>query len=398
MNNNHETTQEHLELALAKMEEREISAALAVLNEHMEADDVRWLEAAGECCYRLGDFKQAVSWWEQARETKTASGPVLKRLAEIRKPSFQFWMKRFEEAIDLMERKNFAAAMERLQELKLEKDGFVSLYELLGLCYLANGDRSRARQAWNKGLEIDKSHQNLLGYLAATTAAGKSNLPQVPVAVKAKAEERKYHSKSLQLLAGAACLMVILGVAAWQQNSVPAVSRQAIQAPLQTVARADYPSPETPAAVEQKPFEEGLGQDYGEEQMGGTWYDEGQAKHYYQAGFQAYRKGDFKNASSNLGMVVSMGRQDYLHREAQYYLARISFLQKDYVRAERLYNSYLDLFPNTNYYDDSLFYLGWVYNELGQTDKTRECFKRLDEQSEPGGYQTTPLYKRVMNS
>jgi tetratricopeptide (TPR) repeat protein len=403
--NNIESGQEQLELALAKMKGHEISAALAMLNEHIDAKDVRWLEAAGECCYRLGDFKQAVSWWEQARESRMASGPVLKCLAEIRKPSFQFWMKRLDEAIDLMERKNFPAALERLQELKLEQDCFVSLYELLGLCYLANGDRNRARQAWNKGLEIDKSHQNLLGYISATTpAAAQSSLPRVPPAVKAKAEEKKYYSRSWQILAGAACLMAVLGVAAWHQNSIPAASQMVMQPPPLMMAEADIMPAEVLTEIETKivqqtnPEVKADSYEYGEEAMGGANYDRSQARHYYERGYKAYREGDLKNASSNLGMVVAMGKQDYLHREAQYYLARTAFLLKDYSRAERLYSGYLALFPNSNYYDDSLFYLGWVYYELGKIDKARECFIRLDEQGEPGGYQTTPLYIKIMKA
>lgn len=400
--NNIESTQEHLDLALAKMEAHEISAALAVLNEHMQAEEVKWLEAAGECCYRLGDFKQAVCWWEQARETRTASSAILKRLGDIRKPSFQFWMKRFDEAIDQMERKNFPAAMEMLQELKLEQEGFVSLYELLGLCYLANGDRSRAQQAWKKGLEIDCSHENLLGYIAATTPAAEAPLPIVPPAVKVKAEVRRYNSNSLQILAGAACLILILGAYAWHQNSVVAVNQKILDPPVQIAARAEYPAPELPVAVAEKTVLQAdavvqvdAGES-GEEEMGGSDYDQSQVLHYYETGYKAYRQGDLTNAASNLGMVVSMGKQDYLHREAQYYLARISFLQKDYPRAQRLYSRYLELFPNSNYYDDTLFYLGWVYDEMGQPEHTRECFQRLKDLNEPGGYTTTPLYLRIM--
>jgi TolA-binding protein len=132
--------------------------------------------------------------------------------------------------------------------------------------------------------------------------------------------------------------------------------------------------------------------------MGGSFYDQEQERFYYEKGLNAYLRSDFKTAANNLGMVVAMGSQDYLHREAQYYLARIAFLQKDYQRAERLYNDYLNLFPNSNYYDDSLFYLGWVYYEMGQVDKTRECFQRLKDLEQPVGYQTTALYQRIMNS
>lgn len=397
--NNSDNNNDFLELALAKMEAHEISAALAVLNEHADAADVQWLEMAGECSFRLGDFKQAVTWWEQARETRTAGSAVLKRLAEIKKPSFQFWIKRFDEAIDQMERKNYSAAMDMLQELKLEQDGFVSLYQLLGLCYLANGDRNRAQRAWNKGLEIDCSNENLLGYLAATTSSTRATLPKVPESIMSRTAPKKPHSKSWQIVAGAACLMLVMGGAAWHQNTVPALNQQHVDIPLQSLASAEYATlPQAPQETEAPAIDLSNVPGYAEDEMGGSYYDERQERFYYEKGLNAYLEADFKTASSNLGMVVAMGSQDYLHREAQYYLARISFLQKDYPRAERLYSNYLNLFPNSNYYDDSLFYLGWVYYEMEQPEKTRECFQRLEDLNQPVGYMTTPLYLSIMNS
>ncbi|MGI6469649.1 MAG: tetratricopeptide repeat protein [Syntrophomonadaceae bacterium] len=386
-----------LELAAAKMEAHEISAALAVLNDHADEADVKWLEMAGECCFLLGDFEQAVTWWEQARESKTASSAVLKRLAEVKKPSFQFWIKRFDEAIDQMERKNYAAALDILQELKLERDGFVSLYQLLGLCYLANGDRVRAQQAWNKGLAIDSSNEKLLGYLAATTSFERSTLPQAPESFRFGSKQKK-DRKPWQLIAGAACLMLLLGGVAWYNNALPAFSRQQVKVPAEGLFGNEDISPA--AQVEQEMAAAKLSGPpaVGEDEMGGSFYDQEQERFYYEKGLNAYLRSDFKTAANNLGMVVAMGSQDYLHREAQYYLARIAFLQKDYQRAERLYNDYLNLFPNSNYYDDSLFYLGWVYYEMGQVDKTRECFQRLKDLEQPVGYQTTALYQRIMNS
>ena len=74
----------------------------------------------------------------------------------------------------------------------MERDGFVSLYQLLGLCYLANGDRVRAQQAWNKGLAIDSSNEKLLGYSAATTSFERSTPSSSPrvVQVWKQAEKR----------------------------------------------------------------------------------------------------------------------------------------------------------------------------------------------------------------
>ena len=57
------------------------------------------------------------------------------------------------------------------------------------------------------------------------------------------------------------------------------------------------------------------------------------------------RDRDWKNAASNLGVVVSMQTGSYLNREALYHLARTYYLQEDYDQAEKYYLLYLDRFP-----------------------------------------------------
>ena len=166
-----------LELAAAKMEAHEISAALAVLNDHADEADGKMAGDGGRVLFSLGTLSRPSPGGSRPGRAKQPA-VVLKRLAEVKKPSFQFWIKRFDEAIDQMERKNYAALT--YCRSSLERDGFVSLYQLLGLCYLTNGDRVRAQQAWNKGLAIDSSNEKLLGYLAATTSFERSTLPQAP--------------------------------------------------------------------------------------------------------------------------------------------------------------------------------------------------------------------------
>ena len=86
-------------------------------------------------------------------------------LEDLQDPPFQFWLKRYYEALNQVENRNYEAARNALWELLQEKDCFVGIYQLLGLCYLAEADRYSARRVWTRGLEWDSSNKPLLNYL-----------------------------------------------------------------------------------------------------------------------------------------------------------------------------------------------------------------------------------------
>ena len=129
--------------------------------------------------------------------------------------------------------------------------------------------------------------------------------------------------------------------------------------------------------------------------MEGTHYDVEQEEHYYLAGCTPIK--DWKTAESNLGVVVSMQSGSYLNREALYYLARTYYVQNKYEEAEKYYQLYLDLFPDSNYYDDSLFYLACTYHYTGRHQQAQEVLQQLKELDPANGYLSSELYKTIVN-
>ena len=130
--------------------------------------------------------------------------------------------------------------------------------------------------------------------------------------------------------------------------------------------------------------------------MEGSHYDVEQEEHYYLAGYQAYQAKDWKNAASNLGVVVSMQTGSYLNREALYYLARTYYLQEDYDQAEKYYLLYLDRFPASNYFDDSLFYLACTYYFSDRSQQAQEVLQQLEEWDPNSGYLSSSLYRTMI--
>ena len=130
--------------------------------------------------------------------------------------------------------------------------------------------------------------------------------------------------------------------------------------------------------------------------MEGSHYDVEQEEHYYRAGYNAYQAEDWKNAASNLGVVVSMQTGSYLNREGLYYLARTYYLQKDYDQAEKYYLLYLDRFPASNYFDDSLYYLACTYHFTDRSQLAQEVLQQLREWDPQSGYLSSSLYRTML--
>jgi TolA-binding protein len=117
----------------------------------------------------------------------------------------------------------------------------------------------------------------------------------------------------------------------------------------------------------------------------------------YYKGMQAYRRQKWDLAKENLQSVVASKSADYLNREALYYLARVNYLSGDYGAAEKYYNMYLYEFPDSNYYDDSLYFLGKIYYKNNQIDKALNTFWELKAIAPGSGYLKTQEVFSLMN-
>lgn len=376
-----------------------LSGAISILQQEHRLDDAEWMCMQGYCQYLLGEFEQAKTWWRQAAQGQPPVPSAARRLAEMETPAFQNWLKRYNDALHSMEKKDYSKALTMLQDLIEENDGFVKLFQLLGLCYLAVGDGNKAETAWRKGIEVDISNAALAAYLQSFQ--GLETPPPSNEIVEKEIHFRwlqKNGVKPLHLVAGTICLALLLqggiaihtiqdtsGGGSGLQNRIDILAGkmaepELMETPLDSVmvkTAENRSAAEAIVDLEKK--------------------DQVQESFYYQKGYNAYLQADYAGAKQSLGTVVDMGTRSYLHREALYYLARTCYLCDDYRDAEKHYKDYLDKFPNTNYYDDSLFYLGCVYYHLGQLDKTKELFTALRDTHEVGsGYESTTVYNEIM--
>ena len=157
-----------LTAAAAKLQQHDVGGALDILVKAYQVwpDNCLILNMSGRCYQILGEFERAERCWQEALKIDPDNDVAESNLSTLQQPAFRSWQKRYKMALTTLEKKRFAEARGMLRQLMEEHDEFVSLYKVLGLSCLAEGDRDEAHRIWLKGLELDINNSSLQEYLA----------------------------------------------------------------------------------------------------------------------------------------------------------------------------------------------------------------------------------------
>ncbi|NLX01944.1 MAG: tetratricopeptide repeat protein [Syntrophomonadaceae bacterium] len=393
-----------IEKALAKMHDHDISSALEELLQavEMEPENVRIINLIASCYLILGEFERARACWEVALRIDEGNRDASNRLEACTAPAFQSWLKRYHSALARMESRNYKLAAELLRQLMEENDGFVSLYELLGLCYLALSEVETARKVWQKGLELDRNNKALLTYLEdkkdnKTIAHRQITAGNREVAATREKSGFRYYGL-VWGAAGLLCLALLIPTSHYitGKQGPPAIQKKILNS-VQQEGKGDGVSSVMTAADGLNFSSNANGENSGPDNLKKDEKNNLQEEVYYKKGLAAYLKADWAQACANLGAVVNMQTGSYLNREALYYLARTKYLSGNLDEARKYYLRYLKEFPDSNYYDDSLYYLGCIDHRSGDDKEARKVFTQLQQLEPDSGYLSTSMFKEVMN-
>lgn len=163
-----------IDFSIQLIRRRKISKAINLLHKVLEVQpkNLEAINLLANCLFITGHISQAAQTWKMALKIDKHNKNALNKLKHFSSPSFQHWLKRYHEAERLVLIEEYDTALERLHRLLQENDGFVRMYELLGLCYWAKSQESMALRLWKKGLELDKSNYLLIEYINKTLNAG----------------------------------------------------------------------------------------------------------------------------------------------------------------------------------------------------------------------------------
>ena len=395
-----------VEKALAKMHDHDISGALEELLQaaEMEPENVRIINLIGSGYLILGEFDRARACWEMVLRIDEGNTDASNRLEACTAPAFQSWLKRYHNAMTKMDSRNYKLAAELLRQLMEENDGFVSLYELLGLCYLAISEVEMAKKVWQKGLQLDRTNKALLSYLEdrkSNQTIAREQIITSSRQVAATSNKRSFRYYGLVLgAAGVLCLALLIPTSHFiTQKQGNALKPSTTQEKNISSEQQENDSSNVMAVTKGLSFSSNAS---GENTSASSNSKKNEQSNlpeeiYYNKGLAAYLKADWEQASANLKEVVNMQSGSYLNREALYYLARTKYLSRNLDEAKKYYLRYLKEFPASNYYDDSLYYLGCIYHCSGDDKEARKVFKQLEQIEPDSGYLSTSLFKEVMN-
>lgn len=156
-----------MDFSLQMIRGHKISKAINLLTKVLQEEprNLQALNLLADCFFKVGQFSRAVEIWKTVLKYDKYNNNALEKLNHFGRPSFQYWLKRYNEALKLVADRRYDKAKAILHGLLLEYDGFVIVYELLGLCYREDSQESMALMLWEKGLQIDQSHALINEYI-----------------------------------------------------------------------------------------------------------------------------------------------------------------------------------------------------------------------------------------
>lgn len=382
-----------LESALDAINNNDISLALEQLLQaaENEPENVEIINQVARCYMRLGEFDRALACWNMAQVIDPSNEQAEQAMKEFNDLPFQFWLKRYREAVAELENRNYEKGSAMLTDLICEQDGFVTLYQLLGLCHFAGSDMEAARLVWSRGLALDTSNEVLKRYLNLQRGDSVMAAKDPYLARGGKDRSRTAAAGWLLVACLGMFLLIQIGIGFYHHITVASVSNS-------HQLTGHYSSPVS-AKGKKVPLhnEAQLNGSFPEDSSQGDAYDTEKELEYYEHGFKAYLLGDWTTACSNLGVVVSMHSGNYINREALYYLAQSNYFRKDYQPAREYFEKYLSAFPDSDYDDDALYYLGCCADKQGDVNTALNAFTRLAKIDPHSGYLSTPEYTAIMN-
>lgn len=386
--NREEKFTELYESAVGNLRQHNITRTVEFLLQarELKEDTVQIDTLLGSCYMVLGEYEKAVACWQHILTINPNHKSAHQNLELYNRPSNQIWIKKYKQAVAEVEKKNYHIAGDMLKSLLLEQDGHVALYQLLGLCCLAEGNRDEAIKMWQRGLELDRSNTALHDYMESLPSIRKIDI----IPANSGEDKEKKGRRTRLVWAASGVLLVFLAVPAvfyinqitdseYSGTRITKQNEQTVIAPSKEIKPDSMPD-----------------QSITNLSPAGSDYDVEKEEQYYYGGRKAYLSRDWKNAVDNYSMVVGMATGSYLNREALYYLARTNYLRGELGQAEQYYIKYLKEFSGTAYHDDSLFFLGCIYSRQNNLPRAQEVFRQLRNIAPDSGYLSSDLYRKVM--
>ncbi|KYH35260.1 tetratricopeptide repeat protein [Clostridium tepidiprofundi DSM 19306] len=168
--NNKELGNFYCNKGLELLNENSISMAVNVLRKSVAIDEYSSdnLNLLGLCYYTLIEFEKAKYYWEKSIKINNSDkNRAFEYLANMKSKDFLIMCEEYNAALELCYDGKYKKALRKLNSLPYKN--FVNLYNVIGLCNYAIGNKKGAINAWKKAIALDKDNEYANTYLMKMT-------------------------------------------------------------------------------------------------------------------------------------------------------------------------------------------------------------------------------------
>lgn len=122
------------------------------------------LNAAGLCCFELGDFKKAAYFWKRSLQIDTDGNSAGKYLEYLDGDEFKAYVSSYNKILDHIYRREYIRALIGMKALK-KLHAPLDLINIRGLLFYRLGLKRTALKQWRRVIGMDCSNRNAIGYI-----------------------------------------------------------------------------------------------------------------------------------------------------------------------------------------------------------------------------------------
>lgn len=363
----------HYNRALAFIKDNNITSALDELNISLRFNpkDIDTLNITGLCYYLLCQFDRAEQIWYKSLQLQETENRAVEYLKLFKKKNFQILRENYNKIFDI-EDNNRQEQIQLLKNIINNCQELIGPYIILGLFYMEEDKYQQALSYFNKAYQIDIGDKNIQKYILACEKE-----------IAAKGSKR---SKYIMIASMVGLLLLIsFSTLQWYffrersndhqqltanykqefkagEDKIVKLSRQINRLQEEAAQKSEIILELEDSAVKQEVLINDL------DKNSNLIVNETDELLFVNA-FELYKNKRYKQALTLFKNIYNYTNQDYLKRESCFFLARSYQKLGQYDQAVKNYYNYIDNFSNTNYYDDSLYYLGLLLNKVGDSEE-----------------------------
>lgn len=359
--------------ALEMIQDNDITNAIKELEKSIDlySSDTDTLNLLGLCLYYKGNFNEALKYWSLSIKIEETANPAVRYISMMKSEDNHQLISLYNQAIEHAGNGNMINAIEILKNTIGPNYTTIEPLIFIGLCYMDLEKYDEALDYFRKAEALDSGDERLRKYIMSC---------QKQILNENNYKKRK-NIRAKITIAITSILILASGVIFYQFKYYNNKYEQVINkynTDIRAVV-ADRNSLEDKYNLLLRDYEElkSIRNKENVEIIKTDFINQKQEQEYFNKGINYYNNSDYINARTYFENLLSNGVELNLIRETTYFLA-ITYEKLGQIdHAIDAYTEYINKYPNSNYYDDSLYNLGLLYYQSGNRVKAIEVLNKL---------------------